>query len=115
MMFVFLFKFLVGNRKLCEAPYNKTVDWAKWYIFWADERVVAKTHADSNYKLAKDGLLSKVCAFVCFLYIFQLSFIYMHPVISLQKDFKGRKLQYFKVPSLVKHLLHFDFLALFTK
>ncbi|XP_043715238.1 probable 6-phosphogluconolactonase 2 [Telopea speciosissima] len=46
--------------KLCEAPYNKTVDWAKWYIFWADERVVAKNHVDSNYKLAKDGLLSKV-------------------------------------------------------
>ncbi|CAI9096444.1 OLC1v1032599C5 [Oldenlandia corymbosa var. corymbosa] len=46
--------------KLCEAPYSKTVDWAKWYIFWADERVVAKNHADSNYKLAKDGLLSKV-------------------------------------------------------
>ncbi|XP_052187396.1 probable 6-phosphogluconolactonase 1 [Diospyros lotus] len=46
--------------KLCEAPYNKTVDWAKWYIFWADERVVAKNHTDSNYKLAKDGLLSKV-------------------------------------------------------
>jgi 6-phosphogluconolactonase len=69
MMFAFLFKFLVGNRKLCEAPYNKTVDWAKWYIFWADERVVGKTHADSNYKLAKDGLLSKVCAVVSFLYI----------------------------------------------
>ena len=50
----------MGNRKLCEAPYNKTVDWAKWYIFWADERVVAKNHSDSNYKLAKDGLLSKV-------------------------------------------------------
>lgn len=47
-------------RKLCEAPYNKTVDWAKWHIFWADERVVAKNHSDSNYKLAKDGLLSKV-------------------------------------------------------
>ncbi|KAK7407439.1 hypothetical protein VNO78_09362 [Psophocarpus tetragonolobus] len=46
--------------KLCEAPYNKTVDWSKWYIFWADERVVAKNHTDSNYKLAKDGLLSKV-------------------------------------------------------
>ncbi|PIN03250.1 6-phosphogluconolactonase - like protein [Handroanthus impetiginosus] len=45
--------------KLCEAPYIKTVDWAKWYIFWADERVVAKNHADSNYKLAKDGLFSK--------------------------------------------------------
>ncbi|XP_044489552.1 probable 6-phosphogluconolactonase 1 isoform X2 [Mangifera indica] len=46
--------------KLCEAPYNRTVDWAKWYIFWADERVVAKNHVDSNYKLAKDGLLLKV-------------------------------------------------------
>ncbi|KAK3442899.1 hypothetical protein EUGRSUZ_B03143 [Eucalyptus grandis] len=46
--------------KLSEAPYNRTVDWAKWYIFWADERVVAKNHTDSNYKLAKDGLLSKV-------------------------------------------------------
>ncbi|CAN0896383.1 Probable 6-phosphogluconolactonase 1 [Linum grandiflorum] len=46
--------------KLCEAPYSKTVDWSKWYIFWVDERVVSKNHADSNYKLAKDGLLSKV-------------------------------------------------------
>lgn len=46
--------------KLCEAPYDKTVDWAKWYIFWVDERVVAKSHIDSNYKLVKDGFLSKV-------------------------------------------------------
>ncbi|KAL5553603.1 hypothetical protein UlMin_041004 [Ulmus minor] len=46
--------------KLCEAPYNKTVDWTKWYVLWADERVVAKNHADSNYKLAKEGLFSKV-------------------------------------------------------
>ena len=52
--------FMVESRKLCEAPYNKTVDWAKWYIFWADERVVAKSHSDSNYKLAKDALLTKV-------------------------------------------------------
>ncbi|KAF9624229.1 hypothetical protein IFM89_008167 [Coptis chinensis] len=46
--------------KLCQAPYNKTVDWAKWHIFWVDERVVSKSHTDSNYKLAKDSLLSKV-------------------------------------------------------
>uniref|UniRef100_A0A7N0UDC7 Probable 6-phosphogluconolactonase n=1 Tax=Kalanchoe fedtschenkoi TaxID=63787 RepID=A0A7N0UDC7_KALFE len=49
---------LIG--KLCEAPYNKTVDWTKWYVFWVDERVVAKNHVDSNYKLAKEGFLSKV-------------------------------------------------------
>ncbi|KAL1220057.1 putative 6-phosphogluconolactonase 1 [Cardamine amara subsp. amara] len=49
--------------KLTEPPYNKIVDWAKWYVFWADERVVAKSHDDSNYKLAKDNLLSKVNVF----------------------------------------------------
>uniref|UniRef100_A0A7N0TS01 Glucosamine/galactosamine-6-phosphate isomerase domain-containing protein n=1 Tax=Kalanchoe fedtschenkoi TaxID=63787 RepID=A0A7N0TS01_KALFE len=46
--------------KLCEAPYDKTVDWSKWYVFWVDERVVAKNHVDSNYKLAKEAFLSKV-------------------------------------------------------
>ncbi|KAF3793552.1 putative 6-phosphogluconolactonase 2 [Nymphaea thermarum] len=46
--------------KLCEAHYQRTVDWAKWHIFWVDERVVARNHPDSNYKSAKDGLLSKV-------------------------------------------------------
>ena len=47
-------------RKLCEPPYLDTVDWARWHVFWADERVVKKDHPDSNYKLAWDGLLSKV-------------------------------------------------------
>ncbi|KAJ8486561.1 hypothetical protein OPV22_019046 [Ensete ventricosum] len=46
--------------KLCEAPYDKTVDWTKWFVFWADERAVAKNHIDSNYKLTKDLFLSKV-------------------------------------------------------
>lgn len=47
-------------RKLTESPYLESVDWKKWYVFWADERVVPKDHVDSNYKLAYDGLLSKV-------------------------------------------------------
>ncbi|KAM0838453.1 hypothetical protein ACQ4PT_060957 [Festuca glaucescens] len=47
-------------RKLCEAPYSKTLDWSKWYVFWADERAVAKNHVESNYKLTKEGFLSKV-------------------------------------------------------
>ncbi|KAJ0963520.1 hypothetical protein J5N97_028642 [Dioscorea zingiberensis] len=46
--------------KLCQAPYDKTVDWTKWYVLWADERAVSKSHPDSNYKLAKDNFLSKV-------------------------------------------------------
>ncbi|KAK6933686.1 Glucosamine/galactosamine-6-phosphate isomerase, partial [Dillenia turbinata] len=47
-------------RKLAESPYLEKVDWGKWHVFWVDERVVPKDHADSNYKLAYDGFLSKV-------------------------------------------------------
>lgn len=51
---------MVENSKLSQVPYSKTVDWSKWYIFWADHLLVPKSHADSNFKLAKDCLLSKV-------------------------------------------------------
>ncbi|KAK1437481.1 hypothetical protein QVD17_03272 [Tagetes erecta] len=47
-------------RKLLEAPYVSSIDWAKWLIFFLDERVVPLDHPDSNYKLAYDGFLSKV-------------------------------------------------------
>jgi 6-phosphogluconolactonase len=47
-------------RKLLEPPYIESVNWAKWHVFWVDERVVPKDHVDSNYKLAFDGFLSKV-------------------------------------------------------
>ncbi|XP_028790803.1 probable 6-phosphogluconolactonase 4, chloroplastic [Neltuma alba] len=47
-------------RKLVEPPYVNTIPWSKWQIFWVDERVVPKTHVDSNYKLAYDGFISKV-------------------------------------------------------
>ncbi|XP_006659657.2 probable 6-phosphogluconolactonase 3, chloroplastic [Oryza brachyantha] len=47
-------------RKLAEPPYLEAVEWSKWHVLWVDERVVPKDHADSNYKLAMDGLLSKV-------------------------------------------------------
>lgn len=43
-----------------EPPYYNTIDWSKWHIFWVDERVVPKTHVDSNYKLAYDGFISRV-------------------------------------------------------
>ncbi|XP_043703018.1 probable 6-phosphogluconolactonase 4, chloroplastic [Telopea speciosissima] len=46
--------------KLVEPPHVDSVDWAKWHVFWLDERVVPKDHPDSNYKLAYDGFLSKV-------------------------------------------------------
>ncbi|XP_068331053.1 probable 6-phosphogluconolactonase 2 [Pyrus communis] len=47
-------------RKLAEEPYKYMVEWEKWHVFWVDERVVKRDHADSNYKLALEGLLCKV-------------------------------------------------------
>jgi 6-phosphogluconolactonase len=60
MGFVGLSFFVLGFRKLVEAPYVDSIDWSKWHVFWVDERVVPKDHPDSNYKLAFDGFLSKV-------------------------------------------------------
>lgn len=47
-------------RRLVDLPHLSSVDWAKWHVFWVDERVVPKDHPDSNYLLACDGFLSKV-------------------------------------------------------
>ncbi|CDP05009.1 unnamed protein product [Coffea canephora] len=47
-------------RKLVEPPYIDLVDWSKWHVFWADERIVPKDHPDSNYFLAYNGFLSKI-------------------------------------------------------
>ncbi|KAF5732442.1 6-phosphogluconolactonase 4 chloroplastic [Tripterygium wilfordii] len=47
-------------RKLVEPPYIDSIEWSKWHVFWVDERVVPKDHADSNYKLAFDGFLRQV-------------------------------------------------------
>ncbi|KAJ9396267.1 hypothetical protein DTO282F9_6836 [Paecilomyces variotii] len=48
------------------APGNGTPDdtpqFAKWDIFFADERVVPLDHPDSNYRLIKDELLDKIPA-----------------------------------------------------
>ncbi|KAH6897037.1 glucosamine-6-phosphate isomerases/6-phosphogluconolactonase-domain-containing protein [Thelonectria olida] len=41
---------------------NDVVDFAKWEIFFADERAVPLDHADSNYALLKAELLDKLPA-----------------------------------------------------
>lgn len=36
------------------------VDWAKTHLFWGDERYVPKDHADSNYRMTREALISKI-------------------------------------------------------
>ncbi|MCA1646840.1 MAG: 6-phosphogluconolactonase [Chloroflexi bacterium] len=45
---------------LAASPFRDRIDWTRWCVFWADERLVAPDHADSNYQLAELLLLSRV-------------------------------------------------------
>lgn len=36
------------------------LDWTRVHIFWGDERCVPPTHADSNYRMAREALLDHV-------------------------------------------------------
>lgn len=44
---------------LAQEPFLDTVPWSSIYFFWGDERTVAPDHADSNYRMAREALLSK--------------------------------------------------------
>jgi 6-phosphogluconolactonase len=45
---------------LAEEKYKNKIDWSKVHLFWGDERCVAPEHADSNYKMTHEQLLSKI-------------------------------------------------------
>lgn len=42
------------------AHYNEQIPWTQVHLYWGDERCVSPSHADSNYKMAKEHLLSKI-------------------------------------------------------
>jgi 6-phosphogluconolactonase len=47
-------------RMLAYEPFRSRVRWDQIDFFWGDERHVPPDHADSNYKMAEDAMLSKV-------------------------------------------------------
>jgi 6-phosphogluconolactonase len=45
---------------LASDEFKDRVEWAKTHVFFGDERCVPPTHADSNYRMADEALLSRV-------------------------------------------------------
>lgn len=43
-------------RALADDP---DVDWARWSLFWGDERCVPPEHPDSNYRMVKEEVLDR--------------------------------------------------------
>ena len=39
---------------------EEELDWASWHVWWSDERDVPPDHQDSNERLARETLLSRV-------------------------------------------------------
>lgn len=47
-------------ERLAAPPLRDEVDWRAIHWFWGDERSVPADHADSNFRMARETLLSKV-------------------------------------------------------
>jgi 6-phosphogluconolactonase len=45
---------------LASADYKERIDWSRVHLFWGDERCVPQDHPESNFRMARESLLSKV-------------------------------------------------------
>jgi 6-phosphogluconolactonase len=49
-----------GLYQRLAGAWRDRIDWTRVHVFWGDERCVPPTHADSNYRLARESLLDHV-------------------------------------------------------
>lgn len=88
-----------------------TVDFAKWEIFFADERAVPLDHEDSNFGLLKNELLDKLPASLGKPVIHTINVQHMDDVQEMADDYQESLLQSFAAKDSVKIPI-FDLLLL---
>jgi 6-phosphogluconolactonase len=45
---------------LASAVYRKRIDWSRTHLFWGDERCVPPAHPESNFRMVRESLLSRL-------------------------------------------------------
>ena len=48
------------NVLLATEPLARRIDWSKVFVFWSDDRCVSPDNPESNYRMARETLLSRV-------------------------------------------------------
>ncbi len=79
-------------EKLATPTYQSKIEWGKVHFYFGDERFVPLDHPDSNYKMAKNALLSKI----------DCPASHIHPVAVEQESAEAAAAQY--GTTLTQHL-----------
>ncbi len=93
---------------LATDEYKKQVPWDKCHFFWGDERSVPPTHADSNFKMATDALLSHIPAVPSQIHRMEAE---KADINQAAKDYQNKIAAFFNTPSS-GHPPQFDLLYL---
>ena len=81
---------------LATEEYKKQVPWDKCHFFWGDERSVPPMHADSNFKMATDALLSHIPANPAQIYRMEAE---KADINQAAQEYQDKIANYFNIPN----------------
>jgi 6-phosphogluconolactonase len=96
-------------EKLAQREFREDIDWSHVYVFWGDERYVPMDHPKSNYRMARDALLSKVSLLEKNIYPMPTE---MQPVEKAADHYEHTLRDFFQVPTTSQNFASFDLILL---